>query len=147
MGVKGTQDVADVCARLASCNGSDAALQDVAGENRYMGEVTSIIHRIHSGTTISGKPVHIPLPNQEKERLQNGLIFCGLVNHAMSSGCNDKEIAAYISRAVEQGNVTRPADSTEGIEKVAAALCAPELEELELATMDSLVRIRFTIEK
>src|SRR5579864_4701397 len=119
------------------------ALQAVADGNRLLSDAMAIIRRIHFCQTIDGKRVETPLTPKDRERLQNDLIFFGLVNYAMSSDCTDEEITIYINRAIEQGKVTRPSGS-EGVEKYAAALCALELEELELATIDSMVKIRLS---
>ncbi|MBZ5722291.1 MAG: hypothetical protein LAO03_18115 [Acidobacteriia bacterium] len=111
------------------------AMQEGIERDKYTAEVLDLVNRIWN----------YPATTEERQRLGNSLTFFGLVNYLMECGLSDEQMTTAINHAVEQGKVKRPDDSGEGTDKVAAALCALELEELGLATMDSLLRIRLSL--
>jgi len=82
------------------------------------------------------------------ERLQNDLIFFGIVNHLSGCGLGDEQIAAEVNRAVGKGIVTRPEGcetGVKGIERVSAALYALEMEERGFK-MEDILKIRLSID-
>ena len=86
-----------------------------------------------------------PANAEEKSRLQNSFTFFATVRCLEECGQTDEQITTAISDAVEQCRLKRPDNSREGAEKVAAALCALELQELGLATTEDLQRIRYRL--
>ena len=115
------------------------SMLETAKQNERMAEVTALTSRIWQ----------YPAAKAERERLQNSLMFFGIVNWLAGNGCNDRQITEAVDYAVAKGVVARTEENTERLEnfdRVTAALCALELEELGLVTMDSLMRIRISLD-
>lgn len=81
-----------------------------------------------------------------QDRLQNELIFFGIVNELAGCGMSDEQIAAEVNRAVGKKLVTKPdgcEEGVRGIERVSAALFALEMQERGF-DLDDLLKIRLS---